>query len=107
MNKRQHKLDTPSRPIAGRDSPTDASDLQLLRKRITETVTCAAVEMVENAIAAAHDGNYVAMKYLFEMIGLYPAVSVDELEGDDTLAAVLIERLGLTGNGAKSGNAVE
>ena len=35
------------------------------------------------------------MKYLFEMIGLYPAAVQEETQGEDSLARTLLRRLGL------------
>ena len=35
------------------------------------------------------------MKYLFEMIGLYPAATQEETQGEDSLARTLLRRLGL------------
>ncbi len=35
------------------------------------------------------------MKYLFEMIGLYPAAAQEERQSEDSLARTLLRRLGL------------
>ena len=43
----------------------------------------------------AGKGHYPGMKYLFEMIGLYPATSTDDAPAQDSLAATLLRRLGL------------
>lgn len=40
-------------------------------------------------------GHYLGMKYLFEMIGLYPATAAEGTHSQDSLAAVLLRRLGL------------
>lgn len=54
-----------------------------------------AVEMVETTISEAESGHYAAMKYLFEMIGLYPATAQTEQSSPDSLAQTLLLRLGL------------
>jgi hypothetical protein len=52
--------------------------------------------MVQQAIdAVREEGQYQAIKYLFEMIGLYPASAQEDSETQDSLAQVLLEQLGL------------
>jgi hypothetical protein len=72
-------------------------DLSALRLQVTELVARNAVSMVQQAIdAVKEEGQYQAIKYLFEMIGLYPAAVGDESEAHSSLAQTLLERLGLT-----------
>jgi|SRR5579864_550437 len=76
-----------------RPTPTCA-DLLALRSEITELIARNAVSMVQHAIDSVHEGGqYQAMKYLFEMIGLYPALSNGGEEQESSLAAVLLSRL--------------
>jgi hypothetical protein len=73
-------------------------ELAALRRQITELVVQNAVPMVQQAIDAVRDeGQYQAMKYLFEMIGLYPAIAHDESPEQDSLARILLAELGLPG----------
>jgi hypothetical protein len=52
--------------------------------------------MVQQAIDAVNEeGQYQAIKYLFEMIGLYPAAPGDESPLHDSLAKTLLRQLGL------------
>jgi hypothetical protein len=51
--------------------------------------------MVEATMEEAGKGHYPGMKFLFEMIGLYPAIATDEAQAQDSLAATLLRRLGL------------
>ncbi len=71
--------------------------LATLREQITDKVTGHAAALVETTIAEADKGHFAAMKYLFEMIGLYPVPSEEEPEvmGESVLAKTLIRRLGL------------
>lgn len=79
-----------------RDPIQCETDLSALRRRITELVARNAVAMVQQAIdAVKEEGQYQAIKYLFEMIGLYPAVAVDEDEAQSSLAQTLLDQLGL------------
>ena len=76
---------------AGREAP----DLAEIRRHIAEIVGNGAVGMVETTIDQVGKGHYLGMKYLFEMIGLYPATSTNDAAEEDSLAAVLLRRLGL------------
>jgi hypothetical protein len=71
-------------------------DLVDLRQRITGLVAQNAVAMVQCAIdGVREEGQYQAIKYLFEMIGLYPAVAGNEDVKPDSLTETLLKRLGL------------
>ena len=73
-----------------------ADGLSELRRKISELVAQNAVPMVQQAIdAVREEGQYQAIKYLFEMIGLYPAIVQEDSESQDSLAQVLLEQLGL------------
>jgi hypothetical protein len=79
-----------------RDPVDCAADLSALRRRITELVARNAVAMVQQAIdAVKEEGQYQAIKYLCEMIGLYPAVAEDESQTQSSLAQTLLDHLGL------------
>jgi hypothetical protein len=71
-------------------------DLDALRQRITNQVGGKAVEMVKTATEeCAKVGNLSALKYLFEVIGLYPpsATANAERADSDDLARELLNRL--------------
>jgi hypothetical protein len=71
-------------------------DLELVRKKITNLVGSEAVGLVQSAIDEADKGHYAAMKYLFEMIGLYPEGGEGPASpDDDALARTLLRRLEL------------
>ena len=75
--------------------PPKSKDVTELRRQIEKLVTRKAVNMVETAITEADKGHFAAMKYLFEMIGLYPGPSEAEPQGEDSLARTLLRRLGM------------
>jgi len=55
-----------------------------------------AVTIVQNAIDAVNEGGqYQALKYLFEMIGLYPAAANEEQAGEQSLAETLLHHWGI------------
>ena len=71
-------------------------ELAALRRKITELVAQNAVPMVQQAIdAVREDGQYQAMKYLFEMVGLYPANGREDSPEQESLASILLTQLGL------------
>ncbi|HEV2698226.1 MAG TPA: hypothetical protein VGU90_09555 [Terriglobales bacterium] len=82
-------------------------DLTALRRDITELVTRNAVTMVQHAIDAVNeDGQFQAIKYLFEMIGLYPGVDDSSSPEQNSLAARLLQQLGLQ-NETKGASALD
>lgn len=72
-----------------------ARDLAEIRRHIADIVGNGAIGMVETTIDQVGKGHYLGMKYLFEMIGLYPATATNQAAEEDSLAAVLLRRLGL------------
>ena len=72
------------------------ADVSALRRQITDLVAQNAVTMVQHAIDAVNEeGQYQAIKYLFEMVGLYPAAGDDESAVEDSLVKTLLRQLGL------------
>ncbi len=59
---------------AGRPAP----ELAEIRRHIADIVGNGAVGMVETTIDQVGKGHYLGMKYLFEMVGLYPATATDD-----------------------------
>jgi hypothetical protein len=78
-----------------RTRPQKPVDLEAIRKEIAAIVGGEAVSMVETTMEEVGKGHYAAMKFLFEMIGLYPAGGAAEPVGADSVASQLIRRLGL------------
>jgi hypothetical protein len=70
-------------------------DIVNIREQITQEVGGCAVDMVKATIAEVKKGHYLPMKYLFEVIGLYPASAVAESPEDNSLAKILLKSLGI------------
>jgi len=72
-------------------------DLGAVRQRITNMVGNEAEVLVATTIEEANKGHYAAMKYLFEMVGLYPenGSGAAAEPDDDALAKTLLRRLTL------------
>jgi hypothetical protein len=68
-------------------------DLVVIGEQITNLVGNRAIEMVETTMDEVDKGHYLAMKYLFEMIGLCPATAPEGAIQEDSLAKTLLRRL--------------
>jgi hypothetical protein len=73
--------------------PLKQVDLGAIREHITNLVGNRAVEMVETTMDEVDKGHYLAMKYLFEMVGLCPATAPEGAAQEDSLAKTLLRRL--------------
>ena len=104
--KASSKTKSPVQPRA--DQPTGATsidnalaaeehtiDLKMLRVRITNLIGKAAIPMVEATIAQVNEGHYQPLKMLLELAGVASSDEVDGAEQEDSLAKVLLDRLGL------------
>jgi hypothetical protein len=69
--------------------------LEELRRKIADQVAAHALQMVGAIIDQVKEGEYQPLKFLFEMIGLYPAAGPEENVGEDSLARTLLRRLDL------------
>ncbi len=97
--------------MARRASGSDPN-LPDLRQKITDLVARNAVAMVQCAIdGVMEEGQYQAIKYLFEMVGIYPSTGGDNDESEDTLSKVLLRHLGIaetkSEDGCGSGGAIQ
>jgi hypothetical protein len=79
------------------NGPAAGSDLAAIREQIANRVAGRALKLVDGAMDAAEGGQFVAMKYLFEGVGLFPAIqpSKDTDQDQDVLARTLLQHLGL------------
>ena len=66
-----------------------------VREEITQLICQHAFAMILSTIAQVRKGRYPALKFLFEIAGIYPGQSSDEDEHNHGLAKTLLERLGL------------
>ena len=83
------------------NKPRADANLPDLRQKISDLVARNAVAMVQCTIdSVMEDGQYQAIKYLFELVGIYPAVAGETQAPEDTLSRILLRHLGaeLTGH---------
>ncbi len=85
----------PKKARSGPKKSLKEVDLGVVRRQITNMVGNGALKMVQTTIGEVNKGHYLAMKYLFEMVGLCPATTPEEAQQDDSLARTLLRRLGL------------
>lgn len=86
----------PKKRTGRRSRAQVVKDVGTLRQEIEDLIKREAVPMVECAIGEAKEGNFAAMKYLFDMGGLFPGTVKPESVEDDSLAKILLQRLGMT-----------
>ena len=77
------------------NDPARDADFAALRQQIRNRVGQEALGMVEATIDAVNNGQYAALKYLFEAVGLFPSDVPNETQQQDTLAPTLLRALGL------------
>ena len=70
-------------------------DLAEVRKQVTNLVSNRALEVVHQILEQIGRGNYQAMKYLFEVVGLFPAAAPEGTPAGDSLAHTLLNYLGI------------
>lgn len=69
-------------------------ELDTVRRQITNLVGNRALEAVDQTIEQIKRGNFQAMKYLFEIVGLFPVTAPAEAAApDDSLARKLLSYL--------------
>src|SRR6476469_4010868 len=95
MKKTKLRTARSKEPSSARSCSRKAADLVGIRRQIADLVGNGAVGMVETTMEEVGKGHYLGMKYLFEMIGLYPATGTDDAPKQDSMAAILLRRLGL------------
>ena len=101
------RLKTAEKKKARKVSPGKGSrkpvDLAGVRRQITDLVGNQALDLVSTTITEAEKGHYAAMKYLFEMVGLYPATAQEAPEADDALTKTLLRRMGVENEATTEG----
>jgi hypothetical protein len=95
MGRARRKKATRSRVVAAAMASQKSGGLVSLRQRIVKHVSGKAFEIVKCITQGAQRGDLSAMKYLFEMIGLFPAGTDSETspENETGLAKLVLEQL--------------
>jgi len=87
---------TPGRKSSGAAEGRKEIDLEALREKIARHVSRKSLAMVRTTTEVVKVGNLAALKYLFELIGVYPSGGASAVgEDSDDLARTLLNRLDL------------
>jgi hypothetical protein len=70
-------------------------DMMEARKNISDLVRGSAVDIVDGLIEKAAQGEVAPARFLFEMVGIYPATEETTSKPEDSLAYTLLQRMGL------------
>jgi hypothetical protein len=73
---------------------TSAAELPSVQQQISAVVIKEAMAMVTATIDQVKEGHFQAMKFLFEMVGLFPATATPEVP-QDSLGKTFLARLGM------------
>ena len=75
-----------------------AAATEKVRNKVIQLVLGKSEDMAKRVIASVTEGGQVAaLKYLWEMSGLFPCAVWDDGEERESLAQILLERMGLQG----------
>jgi hypothetical protein len=75
-----------------------AEEIQQVRNRVANLIFDKSQAMAERVVQTVTEGGQVAaLKYLWEMSGLFPFEGSDENGERESLAKILLERMGLQG----------
>lgn len=90
-NKREGKK--PAKKSTDKANPPKA--IGEVRENISELVRGSAKDIAKEVIRVAKTGQLASARYLFEVAGLYPPAEQTGSKPDDSLAHVLLKRMGL------------
>jgi hypothetical protein len=83
------------RPPKVESIPGTPVDIAQVRDQIRQAVGSQAIDMVNAAVKGVKSGHYLAMKYLFEIVGIYPASASAGSTEEDSLGKILLRNLGI------------
>jgi len=95
VHEENQNKDAPQESSRTLSTSRKAVDLNVVRQNIANLIGASAVSMVKTTIAEVDKGHYAAMKYLFELVGLFPSDGEPAAAGDGVLGKTLLRRLGL------------
>ncbi len=76
--------------------PKQPGELQNARNRVTNVIVDASVDMTKRVVRSVNErGSILALRFLWEIAGMFPAPSESGSEEQESVAKSLIEKLGL------------
>lgn len=96
--KKNSRTSTPPRSAIEVDAKARTKEqIQEVRNQVTNVILDSSVEMVNRVVQSVIDGGQItALKFLWETAGMFPNESQGENGESDSLAKILLERMGLT-----------
>ena len=95
MAKANRKSQQREKGTVSGEAPAPAA-IEKVRNQVTNVIMGSSVEMARRSVQSVKEGgNITALKYLWEVAGLFPVVAAQaDHEEPDRLAKILLERLG-------------
>jgi|SRR6478736_981377 len=103
------KVKKTSRKTSTKKSVSGPEKVAVTRDKVSHVIAEHAPKMTEAMAAEAEKGHLPAFKYLFELLGIYPAPAVEQPEAEDSndLARVLLNRFDFPYKGPAEEEAAE
>jgi hypothetical protein len=76
--------------------PKKPDELQNARNRVTNVIVDASVDMTKRVVRSVNErGSVLALRFLWEIAGMFPTSAAGGIEEQESVAKSLIEKLGL------------
>jgi hypothetical protein len=86
----------PKEPQGVTAVPKKPDELQNARNRVTNVIVHASVDMTKRVVRSVNErGSVLALRFLWEIAGMFPASGAAGIEEQESVAKSLIEKLGL------------
>ena len=77
-------------------------EIQRVQNRVRNVILDGSVEMAQRVVQSVNESGQIAsLKFLWDVVGLFPKGEQTEDESPDTLAKILLERMGLEDDDAE------
>ena len=90
------KSRTPKRAHGVSAAPKHPEELQDARNRVINVIVDSSVDMTKRVVRSVNEnGNVSALRFLWELSRMFPTSASDDVEEQESVAKLLIEKLGL------------
>jgi len=94
--KSRSKSRTSKRAHGVTGAPKNPEELQDARNRVLNVIVDSSVDMTKRVVRSVNEkGNVSALRFLWEVSGMFPTSASDDVEEQESVAKSLIENLGL------------